>query len=292
MMGVHRTSITGDKIMKLLQRGIRVLLAAALGIGAVANAAPNPEALILGDSVPFGYIDPPGYEAVNANNFFGFPGYLDLRLGFDSVNAACPGETTGSFLSALAPDDGCRDYRAAAPLHVLYGSTQLKFAQRYLATHSQVHLITITLGANDVYLLEHACNNDLTCVQAGFPDVAARVAANVETILGSLRATGYRGEIVLTNYYSLDYTDPVLTGFSQGLNIALAAPARAFGADVADLFTAFKRAARPVGGRTCAAGLLNVSNPVSTIPPFSCDIHPSQSGQRLIAETIATSLKR
>jgi hypothetical protein len=47
--------------MKLLQHGKWALLAAALCIDGVANAAPNPQALILGDSVPFGYIDPPGY---------------------------------------------------------------------------------------------------------------------------------------------------------------------------------------------------------------------------------------
>jgi lysophospholipase L1-like esterase len=264
-----------------------LLLAVVLCGGGVATAASNPEALILGDSVAFGYIDPP----VNANNFVGFATYLERRLGLDTVNASCPGETSGSFLSALVPDDGCRDYRIAAPLHVNYGSTQAKFAQHFLALNPGVRLVTITLGANDAYLLQHACHDDVTCVQASLPDVAARVAVNMETILGGIRATGYRGDIVITNYYSLDYTDPVITGFVHALNLALSASAHAFGADVADLFTTFRQASRPAGGRTCMAGLLNVSNPVSTTPPFGCDIHPSQSGQRLIAETVAASLR-
>jgi lysophospholipase L1-like esterase len=277
--------------MKPAQIAKSLMLVVALCGGGVGSAAATPEALILGDSVPFGYIDPPGYEAANADNFIGFPAYLERRLGVVAVNAACPGETTGSFLSGLAPDDGCRDYRAVAPLHVDYGSTQAKFAQRYLANHSNVQLVTITLGANDVYLLQHNCRSDLSCVQAGLPDVLARIAYNLETIAGGIRATGYRGGIVVTNYYSPDYTDPVITGFVQALNLALLASARAAGADVVDLYSAFRRSARPAGGRPCVAGLLNVSNPVSSTPPFTCDIHPSQSGQKLIAETIAAALR-
>ena len=51
---------------------------------------------------------------------------------------------------------------------------------------------------------------------------------------------------------------------------------------VADAFTAFLHAAAPAGGKTCRAGLLNAS-PQNQL---TCDVHPSQSGQKLLAETV------
>src|SRR5260370_19789299 len=84
--------------------------------------------LALGDSAPFGYITRAGFQYVNADNFIAYPQYLALLRHEDAVNAACPGETTGSFLSLTAIDNGCRAYRAVAPLHVSYASTQLEFA--------------------------------------------------------------------------------------------------------------------------------------------------------------------
>jgi len=80
--------------------------------------------------------------------------------------------------------------------------------------------------------------------------VLATVAANMATILAELRATGFGGVIVIVNYYSLDYSDPV--------------------------------------GKTCNVGLLNVD---PQDPVNSCDVHPSQSGQRLIATTIAQAYR-
>ena len=90
--------------------------------------------------------------------------------------------------------------------------------------------------------------------------------------------------IVIVNYYSLDYSDPAGTGLTELLNQAITAPAKAYGAVVADVFTAFQKVvANPVvGGKTCNAGLLNVDPQNLAL----CDVHPSQSGQHLIAETI------
>src|SRR6202040_1609880 len=112
---------------------------------------------------------------------------------------------------------------------------------------------------------------------------------NLQTILADLRATGFGGTIVITNYYSLDYSDAAATGLTALLNGALAAPAAAYGAVVADLFTAFKTAAagQTFGGKTCNTGLLNAS----VHNQLSCDVHPSQSGHRLIAETITRTYR-
>ena len=244
-------------------------------------------ALALGDSVVFGYITEAGHEYVNPSNFVGAPEYLAGMLDLNVANAGCPGEATSSFLSSTGADNGCRAFRAAFPLHVAYISTQLAFATSFLTRHRHVRLVTIGLGANDLFILEDACAanpNPQLCIDAGLPAVLATVASNMATILADLRATGFGGVIVIVNYYSLDYSDPAGTGVTELLNQAVTAPAKAYGAVVADVFTAFQKVvANPaVGGKTCNAGLLNVDPQ----DQGSCDVHPSQSGQHLIAETI------
>jgi len=122
-----------------------VILAVAL-VASVGTASAGPSVLALGDSVVFGYITQAGYAYVNPRNFVGYPDYLAAELEADAVNASCPGETTGSFLSSTAPDNGCRGYRQGAPLHVTYVGTQLDFATSYLKKHHDVRLVTIGLG--------------------------------------------------------------------------------------------------------------------------------------------------
>ncbi len=270
----------------------RLFFVAALCIGGVAAAMDRESALVLGDSVAFAYINSAGYEYINAENFVGFADDLERLLRLDAVDAGCPGETTGSFLSPAAADNGCRSFRSEFPLHVFYGGTQLQFATSFLRRHRGVRLVTITLGANDGFLLEDGCAaqpNPTTCIEAGVPALLAGVEANLQTILGDLRATGYGGAIVITNYYSVDYSDAAGTELTGLLNSAISAPAAAYGAVIADLFTAFQTAASApqFGGKTCNTGLLNAS----VENEWLCDVHPSQSGHRLIAETIARAYR-
>lgn len=262
---------------------ILCLLVTGASAALPSESSPRPY-LALGDSVVFGFITQAGFEYVNPTNFIGFPDYVGRDLRLNDVNAACPGETTGSFLSATAPDLGCRAFRSQAPLHVSYGSTQSSFALSFLAKHRRTRLVTILLGANDLFLLEEACAGDQTCIANGLPQVLATISANMATILGEIRASGYRGGIVVENYYSLDYSDAAGTTLTQLLNQAVSAPAASFGAVVADVFSAFEIAAtNPFAvGNTCKAGLLNAS-PQNQ---FLCDVHPSQSGQRLIARAV------
>jgi len=279
--------------MKILGVVSRLFLGAALCIGGTAVAQDRRDALVLGDSVAFSYIASVGYEYfyTDPENFIGFPDDLGRMFHLDVADAACPGETTGSFLSSTAPDNGCRLYRSLYPLHVDYKSTQLEFATAYLKSHREVRLVTITLGANDGLLLEASCAAQPTpalveaCIVAGAPAVLAKVAENMEKILADLRATGYDGTIVVTNYYSLDYSDAAATALTANLNAAIAAPASAYGAVVADVFTAFKTvASKPAfGGKTCNTGLLNPD----VYNQYVCNIHPAQTGHRLIAKTIA-----
>ena len=246
--------------------------------------------LALGDSVAFGFIDQAGYEYYYPTNFVNYADYTSLTVSLDLANGACPGETTGSFISSTAPDAGCRFYRSLFPLHVVYTSaksTQLAFATTFLQHHGDTQLVTVNLGANDLLLLEQQCNNDPTCIANGAPQVFALAAANMQTILAALRGTGYSGAIVIVNYYSLDYSNQFVTELTAGLNQAISAPAPFFGAVVADVFSSFQAAVTNpfAAGNTCVGGLLNASNP-PTSPP-TCDIHPSQSGHKLIARTIA-----
>jgi lysophospholipase L1-like esterase len=274
----------------------RIILLALLFMSGTAFAQERREALILGDSVAFSYISSVGFEYFYSNpeNFIGFPNELGFLFHLDVVNASCPGETTGSFLSSTAPDNGCRGYRGLFPLHVDYKSTQLEFATTYLKHHRGVRLVTITLGSNDGFLLEESCAVNSTpalvtaCIEAGAPAFLAAVASNIQKILADIRATGYGGAIVVTNYYSLDYSDAAGTALTADLNAAIAAPASAYGAVVADVFSAFRTAASStaIGGKTCNTGLLNpdVAN------QFICNVHPAHTGHRLIAKTIARTI--
>lgn len=272
----------------MIRRIRTFLLIVCLVVVAASAAMPSEPAprpyLALGDSVVFGFINNAGFEYVNPANFIGFPDYAARALKLTDFNAACPGETTGSFLSASAPDNGCRFFRSQAPLHVAYSGTQSSFALTFLATHRQTRLVTVMLGANDVGLLETACAGDPTCIANGLPQVLAAVTQNMATILGEIRGTGYKGVIIIENYYSLDYTNATATEGTVLLNQAVSAPAASFGAVVADVFSAFQAAASNpfAAGNTCKAGLLNASS----ANQFVCDIHPSQSGQQLIAQAV------
>jgi lysophospholipase L1-like esterase len=243
--------------------------------------------LSLGDSVVFGYITQDGYAYVNPDNFLGYPELVGNALRLDSTNASCPGETTAGFLSLTGADNGCRPFRANFPLHAGYRSTQLDFALGYLGANRKTRLVTLSLGANDGFLLLAACRGDPACIQAGLPAALGAVYANLNTILSNLRATGFKGMLMVVNYYSQDYSDPNQTGLTAALNQALAGAAAANGAVVADVFTAFRMAAANpfAAGNTCKAGLLN-GNPQNAL---TCDVHPSLTGQRLLAKTVAAT---
>jgi hypothetical protein len=114
--------------------------------------------------------------------------------------------------------------------------------------------VTIGLGSNDGDLLEMSCNGDPACIQAGLPQVLATLSLNMDTILRGLRGTGFRGVLIVVNYYLPDYTDGVLTGLVMALNQTLATVASANGAVVADAFTAFKAAASTLRWRETVQG--------------------------------------
>jgi lysophospholipase L1-like esterase len=262
---------------------VTVAAAAAFMLGGGASqAASGHPYLALGDSVGFGYITQAGFEYGNPDNFIGFPDYVSPALGFTEANASCPGEATTGFISSTGADNGCRPYKANFPLHVSYSGTQLAFATNYLVAHPNTGLVTLQIGANDAFILERNCAGDATCIGAGLPALLTQISNNVDTILRDLKATRFHGVLMVVNYYSLDYSDPSGTALTVALNNAITTHAQADGAVVADAFTAFLHAAAPAGGKTCNAGLLNAS-PQNQ---YTCDVHPSQSGQELLAQAV------
>jgi lysophospholipase L1-like esterase len=272
---------------RFVNPSIAALAAAALGCGAPGAVDEQglrnpPTYLALGDSVPFGY-DPLVIPPPNDNVFYAtaYPWYLAQLESIPLVDAACPGQTSASFSSLTAPDNGCFEFRAAYGLHVDYSGTQLEFALGYLATHTRVRFITIALGANDLFMLDDACAGDATCILGGIGNVLGAIGQNVAGILGALRAAGYEGQIVVPLYYN-PVPSELFAQAVQALDYQVLAPvAAAFGADTVDLYAAYVAASAQYGGDPCAAGLL------IPLPDGTCDVHPSAAGAELIAATIA-----
>jgi lysophospholipase L1-like esterase len=244
--------------------------------------------LALGDSVPFGYRGgQPSTEYQDPANFSGYPDTVGDKLGFDVLNAACPGETTASFLDVTAPSNGCENsatlpagYRTLYPLHVAYASpqqSQLDYAVQTLKTQDDVELVTLQMGANDAFLCQVTTPDRCASELAGVIDT---VGKNVATVLDALRnEAGYDGTIVVVNYYALDYSDAAMTASTQQLNTALSDAAATADAEVADAFGEFKPVAEAAGGSSVAAGLV-----------LPNDIHPSEEGHRLLTDAVMSAV--
>jgi lysophospholipase L1-like esterase len=134
------------------------------------------------------------------------------------------------------------------------------------------------IGANDGFLCQRTtadhCASEL-------PALLQTVGQNVATILGRIRHDAhYLGQIVLVNYYSLDYRDQMQDAQSQALNQALDAAAAPYHVAIADGFGAFQSAAAQAGGDTCEAALITL------LSGGGCGIHPSVAGQATLAGAV------
>ncbi len=277
--------------MRRLRGLLIALLLAAVTATACDSGSPAPSAgasspsaqataatyLALGDSVVFG--TDPARDRADAAQFVGYPTYVARTLGLRLVNAACPGEASGGFLSPTGTDNVCRPYRSAYPLHVSYSGTQEDFAVAYLRAHPQTRLVTLTLGANDLF----ACQRDTPghCLGPGELTTAlGRLSANLDTALRRIRDV-YPGRIVVLTYYDPQPGNGAVAAGMSMLNGTLTKAAATVGADVADGYSAFQRAAQAAGGDACAAGLL------ARTAGGGCDIHPSRQGAQVLAHAIS-----
>jgi lysophospholipase L1-like esterase len=179
--------------------------------------------LALGDSVTFGYEEPTVVPAPNYHDATSFPGYPEMlgsELHLRVANAACPGETSSSLIDASAQSNGCENvpggsgvsYRKQFPLHVRYSRSQLAYAVGYLEAHPGVRLVSLMIGANDLFVCQET-TTDSCASSAEQQHVLHVIAKNVHTILSTIRTkAGYAGQLVVVNYYSLDYASPTQLG--------------------------------------------------------------------------------
>jgi lysophospholipase L1-like esterase len=252
--------------------------------------------LALGDSVTFGYMESGVTPTPNYNDpssFLGYPEQLASALHLSVANAACPGETSSSLIDANGPSLACENnpqgtnahYRFNYPLHVNYKGSQLAYALSYLHSHRHVRLISLMIGANDFFRCEET-TTDACASPSEFSATAATLTKNVHTILSAIRNRAhYRDQIVVLNYYSLDYTSTTGIAQSRALNAAEDAGAKPFHVEIADGYGTFEAASAHSGGNPCTAGL------ITQLGGGKCGIHPSYAGQALLAQAVEKAIK-
>jgi lysophospholipase L1-like esterase len=254
------------------------------------------------------HVDVPPTQA----EFIGYPETLAALIPpFQTsrlANAACPGETSGSFLITASPDNGCNSQHVVYPppgsslppiflppfkltvgLHVSYTESQMSYALSQLGKGSHVNLVTLMIGANDVLLVLpelETCTPQPTCAQTVLGGVLEAYGNNLAKILGGIRSV-YDGTLVLVTYYS---PTPALNTIAQALNTTMTTVAASFPEiTIADSYRAFQLASAPFGGDPCAAGLL-IKLPPNPYNTSACDIHPSAIGRDLLAATVDFTL--
>jgi lysophospholipase L1-like esterase len=281
------------RLLALLSTAFLFLLGAApaQAEGGQGNRGESSSYLALGDSVPFGF-NPLVTNQKDVDAFVGYPEIVARSLDLRDVNATCPGEATGGFLSLTGTDNVCRPYRFVLknPLHAHYRTSQMAFATRYLHAHEgETRLVTLTLGANDFFRFQKdhpecfATSPPAACA-ALTQAVFATMQANLNTIFANIRAAGYSGLIVGVTYYAINYGDPVSVAGSLALNQQMIIAAAAHGVLIADGFTAWAQLAATAGGDSCAAGLL------IRLSSTTCDVHPTPAGRDLLAAAVVKTV--
>jgi lysophospholipase L1-like esterase len=262
----------------------------------VLPVVPGSRYLALGDSVTFGYQEPqvvPTPDYADAASFANYPDLLGSELHLNVANLACPGETTGSLINASALSNGCENtlgntataYRTLFPLHVSYSGSQLAYAVSYLRQHRNVTLVSLMIGANDFFVCRETTSDGCTS-SSELSATAAKVAANVATILSAIRDQAhYIRQLVIVNYYSLDYASAADDAETQLVNQTVDAAAQPFHVEIADGYGEFQAGSTDSGDDTCTAGLLTQLG-----APGDCGIHPSYAGQSLLAQTLEDAI--
>jgi lysophospholipase L1-like esterase len=278
------------------------LLACSLALVGIATAraeGPAKAYLALGDSVSFGFN--PFVALGDLPDYHGYPQFVSASVKLNLANASCVGETSTSFFEVTAPDLGCHEWRAAElPLFVTYSGlsqSQADYAVSFLRANPKTRLVTITIGGNDLGLLQFTCEAEFTsftdiadCEIKGLTAVYANFARNLIAIYQALRFKAhYQGPIVATNYFSPDYNNALDTESLAGLNAITLGVTAAFRGSVADAFSAFQQASVAGGGLPCAPNVgLALANPGT---PLTCNPHPTIAGQQLMAHLVLEALK-
>ena len=229
---------------------------------------PKQHYLALGDSLAFGFQPNKDFSHGYVVDFF----EQDLQKDGveDFLDLGCPGETSSTFIIG-----GCPFAPSSPP--------QLASALAYLhANAGMVSPVTLDIGANDV--LPDIDPTTCTINQVKFATDLATLDANLtQVILPQLRAAltvngQLTGDLVMMNYYD-PYQNicPNTTLFAEEENQDLANDVRGFGS-IVDVFDAFGGAKTP-NPHICKYTWMCVA------PPLGPNIHPTDKGYELIADT-------
>jgi lysophospholipase L1-like esterase len=250
--------------------------------------------LSLGDSLAQGV--QPNAQGVSVETKQGYPDQLftALRLGNPTlklVKLGCPGETTATMIKG-----GICSYSAGS---------QLAQAAAFLAHHKgHVQLVTIDIGANDLNPCLALTNITaiVKCLEGVFP----KIKTHLTKIMNTLTTASGSGppptigmayyDPELANWLKGTPADKTLAkdsiALAQAFNNLLGGVYKAFGAKVADVFTAFHTAAFSTrvhlpafGSVPKDVGYICMYTWMCAAPPVGPNIHANQLGYGVIANT-------
>ena len=181
-------------------------------------------------------------------------------------------------------------------------ATQVDFATAYvrkaMAAGHPPELITLTIGGNDLLLLEKHCTLpgllNAGCKLARLPFYVHDYGEHLAKLLLAIDATGYEGTLVLVTTYAPDYSDHIATIALEQMNgeltehvASITSQLHGLKVRIADGYGAFKAHAEEHGGKTCETGLLIKNDDSKT-----CDIHPTAAGHQVLADAILAAAGR
>jgi lysophospholipase L1-like esterase len=228
--------------------------------------------LALGDSLAYGF-------QPNGDNTHGYvPDLFQILQNKGTTNLTnfgCPGETSTTFING-----GCPFAPSGSP-------AQLTLALAFLQAHAgMVSPVTLDIGANDVLPDLVTCAVNKTKFNADLATLNANLRG---TILPDLKAAltingQITGDLVLMNYYDpFQNICPKTVPFTLRLNAVLTADTKAFGFSIVNVFRAFGGAATP-NPNICTYTWM------CTAPPLGPNIHPTDTGYSVIANTFAAAI--
>jgi lysophospholipase L1-like esterase len=264
---------------------LSALVALVLLVGiAPAQAAAGEQRyyLSLGDSLAFGFQRAKAEAGLPPAAFK--TGYSDLlaarlehgRRPLSLVNYGCPGESTTTFITGACPWQA-----AGLPLHDTFAGPQLDAAVTFLkANRGRVDVVTLSLWGNDANAFVASCNGNVQCIIEGAPAAIAAVAANLSTILTTIRRTAPDADVVVLGGYDANLgAFPLTHPIIRQLNLAMADVAAANRVRFADPFPIFNPDG-DTGATLCALTLVCSEG----------DGHPSDAGYRALADLLHQQL--
>jgi hypothetical protein len=164
----------------------------------------------------------------------------------------------------------------------VYSDTQLDAALDAVRSDTPPALISIQAGSNEMI----KCLFDLPdyypdpeqCLDEELP----HVTESLRLVATQLRAAGYGGPLVIVGYHLYPGLEAQMARLNRFIARAAHLPHVAF----ADTAGPFERYARRHHGDLCSTGLL------IALSDGSCDLHPTRTGQELLADAVLKAADR